>query len=57
MGTETKYYVIDIQWSQTDKDTVVVRASSEDAALNSIKSKCNAPYISVVRVADSLKIV
>jgi hypothetical protein len=52
----SKYYVIDLQYSQTDKDTIIVRAKSEEDALKVISHACTARYISVVRVATSLKI-
>ena len=51
-----KYYVIDLEYSQTDKDTVIVRASSEEEARKMIHPDCTARFISVVRVAETLKI-
>lgn len=49
-----KYYVIDIEWSASDIDTVIVKAATAEEALKRIKDRCNARFISIVRTAESV---
>lgn len=50
-----KYFVIDIEWSASDIDTVIIYAESKEKALERIKASGNSPrYVSVVRTVESL---
>jgi hypothetical protein len=48
------YYVIDIKWSQTDCDTIIVYAKNRDEALEMAKAKYSVRYIEIVRESDKL---
>ena len=44
------YYVIDVVWSQTDKDTYIVVAQDEESAILKVRMRClDAKYINVIR--------
>lgn len=47
-----KYYIIKLQWSQTDHKYCIFRAESKEAALKMNKS--NARYVSVIGETDKI---
>lgn len=49
-----KYYVIDVEYSQTDKSTIVVYAGSKEKAFQYIKDvlNMNARYYTVIRESN-----
>jgi len=52
---EKTYYVVDVQWSQTDKDTYIVSAGSKDEAEKKVKDKFpQARYVNSVRSGTML---
>lgn len=49
------YFVIEIEWSATDKSVVIVKAATKEKALHYVKtSHPSARYISVIREAEVL---
>ena len=51
------YYVVDVEYSMTDKSTVLVKARSTEEAVDIVKaSGTTAKYISVVRTIAPGKI-
>jgi|ERR1700722_13163634 len=50
-----QFFVIDVEWSQTDKDSVIISAPSEAQALSYARRQyTNARYISCVRRCGSV---
>lgn len=47
------YYVYDIEWSQTDKTTVVIYSTSEDIATILKRRYPNARYFNLIRKTES----
>jgi hypothetical protein len=52
---QKSYYVIDIAYSQTDNHVAIIKAATEQEALQYVKTKCpNARHFSVVRVGEGV---
>jgi hypothetical protein len=52
---QKSYYVIDIAYSQTDNHVAIIKAATEQDALQYVKTKCpNARHFSVVRVGEGV---
>ena len=53
---QKNYYVIDIEFSQTDRSVAIIKAATEQEALQFVKTNCpSARYVSVVREADGVR--
>lgn len=51
-------YVVDLDYSMTDKDVVLVEASSKEEAVEKVRATgTTAKYISVVRTLSSRKVI
>lgn len=46
-----KYFVLQLDWSQTDRDYMIVKASSREKAL--LANKSNARYVTVIAETGS----